>query len=109
MEIFYGVDTFDGSGFTGSSVYDFDGDGASEVVYETDDVKNIGWEKLVVRYEELCTCTRWEYPVVADVNGDGTTNIVCACNDTGVTALVHSQPWVPVSIRNQQLICYQYK
>ncbi len=68
---------------TGSSVFDFDGDGVAEIVYNDE-----YWLRVYegstgrVRY---CQCntsaTHWEYPVVVDVNADGHAEIVVVSND----------------------------
>ncbi len=70
---------------TGSSVFDFDGDGAAEVVYNDQ-----YWLRVydgrdgTVRF---CQCntsaTLWEYPVIVDVDTDGHAEIVLASNDYG--------------------------
>jgi hypothetical protein len=70
---------------TGSSVFDFDGDGVAEVVYN-----DHYWLRVYdgddgdVRFC-LCntTATLWEYPVVVDVDVDGAAEIVVASNDYG--------------------------
>jgi hypothetical protein len=68
---------------TGSSVFDFDGDGVAEAVYNDEHwlrVYNGATGK--VRY---CQCntsaTLWEYPVIADVDNDGHAEIVVSSND----------------------------
>lgn len=68
---------------TGSSVFDFDGDGVAEVLYN-----DHAWLRVYdgptgeVRF---CMCntsaTLWEYPVVVDVNNDAHAEIVLASND----------------------------
>jgi hypothetical protein len=68
---------------TGSSVFDFDGDGIAEVVYN-----DHYWLRV---YDgptgdvNFCLCnttaTLWEYPVVADVDNDLHAEIVVASND----------------------------
>ena len=70
---------------TGSSVFDFDGDGVAEAVYADEH-----WLRVYdgpdgnVRY---CACntsaTHWEYPVIADANNDGHAEIIVAANDYG--------------------------
>lgn len=67
---------------TGSSVFDFDGDGIAEAVYA-----DHYWMRVYdgptgeVRY---CECnvsgTLWEYPVIADVDADGHAEIVISSN-----------------------------
>ncbi|MCZ7678011.1 MAG: FG-GAP-like repeat-containing protein [Sandaracinaceae bacterium] len=70
---------------TGSSVFDFDGDGVAEAVYNDE-----YWLRVyngpdgAVRYCECNTsATHWEYPVIADVNNDGAAEIVLGANDYG--------------------------
>ncbi len=77
------------SGTTGTAVFDFDGDGASEVVYRDQvDLYVVDGETgrvLNSQYANLTKCssqTTHEYPVIADVDGDGETEIVVACSET---------------------------
>jgi hypothetical protein len=69
------------SGFTGSSVFDFEGDGAAEVVY-ADETRlwvfdgATGAIKLEETHHSSATCS--EYPVIADVDKDGQAEIVYA-------------------------------
>jgi len=73
------------SGFTGTTVFDFDGDGSSEVVYRDEiDLYIIdGTTGLPLNNQVsgvFCSSqTQAEYPVVADVDGDGETEIVVSC------------------------------
>lgn len=67
---------------TGSSVFDFDGDGVAEAVYSDE-----YWLRVFdgrtgdVRYCECNTTgTLFEYPVIADVNNDGHAEIIVASN-----------------------------
>jgi hypothetical protein len=67
------------SGFTGSSVFDFEGDGAAEVVYaDENDVWIFDGATGAVKLQETshasATCS--EYPVVADVDLDGQAEII---------------------------------
>jgi len=67
------------SGITGSSVYDFEGDGIADVVY-ADEINLYvfsgidGTTKL--QFAEHNSGTRLEYPIVADVDRDGQVEIV---------------------------------
>jgi hypothetical protein len=68
---------------TGSSVFDFDGDGTAEAVYNDE-----YWLRVYdgadgrVRYCECNTSiTHWEYPVIVDANNDGHAEIIVSSND----------------------------
>ena len=74
------------SGVTGTAVFDFDGDGASEVIYRDQVnlyiVNGENGEILNSQYGILDKCssqTTDEYPVIADVDGDGETELVVTC------------------------------
>jgi hypothetical protein len=67
------------SGFTGSSVFDFEGDGKAEVVYaDEDNVFVYDGETGAVKLQETthssATCS--EYPAVVDIDNDGHAEIV---------------------------------
>ena len=75
------------SGITGTAVFDFDGDGASEVIYRDQvDLYVVDGESgrvLNSQYTNLTKCssnTAYEYPIIADVDGDGETEIVVTCS-----------------------------
>ncbi len=67
---------------TGSSVFDFDGDGKAEVVYADEVTLHI--YDGTTGDDLFGTCntsgTLYEYPLVADVDGDGHADIVVASN-----------------------------
>ena len=71
------------SGFTGSSVYDFEGDGINEIVYRDQDSLRVyrqdGSNLNVIGSIACRSLTRHEYPVVVDVDNDDATEILCAC------------------------------
>jgi VCBS repeat protein len=71
------------SGYTGSSVFDFDGDGKAEVVYADECFLRMydGATGTVLQSMPRSSRTEWEYPVVADVDGDGHAEIVVGSND----------------------------
>lgn len=79
---------------TGSTVFDFDGDGAAEAVYSDEQWLRVydGRDGSV----RFCACnttaTLWEYPVVADVNDDAHAEIVVASNDYGGAAFQRCTP-----------------
>ncbi|MEL6275177.1 MAG: FG-GAP-like repeat-containing protein, partial [Bacteroidota bacterium] len=97
----------DGSQRTGSTLFDFDGDGVVEVVYSDEAFLYVyrgtdGQELLRIPSE---SGTRTEYPLVADVNGDGTAEIIVTAqfgngpqfSGSGWVTVYTSanQPWVP--------------
>ncbi len=98
----------DSSQITGSSVFDFDGDGRAEVVYNDeayiriypgvepecdDNPPGPGCDKNMTNAEVLfrdrnSSRTRTEYPVIADVNGDFKADIVFSTNNDTNASLV---------------------
>ncbi|MEQ1500980.1 MAG: FG-GAP-like repeat-containing protein [Myxococcota bacterium] len=93
--ILWTMPTDDGSSaMTGSSVFDFDRDGAVEVVYADEQtlwVFDGATGAVELQWDEHSSGTLHEYPVVADVTGDGSADIVVPSNDyawagtTGIT------------------------
>ena len=79
-------DVFDVSAVTCSSVFDFCGDGSSEVVYRGQEYLQIfdGATGAVIWQDECFSATHIEYPLVLDVDGDGQTEIVIQCGYTDV-------------------------
>lgn len=73
----------DSSASTGSSVFDFNGDGASEAVYNDEHFFRIydGATGSLEFQEPNSSRTRTEYPVIADVDGDGNAEIVFPANN----------------------------
>jgi len=63
---------------TGSSVFDFDGDGSAEVVYNDETYFRIfrGTDGTILFEEPNRSHTRLEYPIIADVDNDGNAEIV---------------------------------
>ncbi|MBT1707533.1 gliding motility-associated C-terminal domain-containing protein [Fulvivirgaceae bacterium PWU5] len=106
------------SGITGCTMFDFNADGKSEIVYRDEDYLYIftttlvGSTANVTRSTPIRCASRTsnEYPIVADMNGDGSTEIcvVCASDDSqpGADMDLYSNaevrvyesanvPWVP--------------
>lgn len=70
------------SNVTGSSVFDFEGDGSAEVVYGDEVFLRIyNGADGSVRYQlPKSSLTTYEYPVIADVDGDGNAEIIAVAN-----------------------------
>ncbi|ANQ49353.1 tandem-95 repeat protein [Flammeovirga sp. MY04] len=92
----------DGSQMTGSTLFDFDGDGNIEVVYSEEENLFIWrWDEDSQTFIEVSKVisragTRTEYPLVADVNADGQAEIVMAAQDVNgpdADALGFIQVW----------------
>lgn len=73
---------------TGSSVFDFQGDGAAEVVYNDECYFRIyaGVDGAELFKTPNSSATIHEFPVVADVDGDNNTEVVIAGNDLNHTS-----------------------
>jgi len=99
MSLLWSIDAQDGSQKTGSTVFDFEADGISEVVYRDETTLYIlsGINGDILSQTPCNSSTRLEYPVVADVNNDGQTEIAVACGGGNGNISVFSssdQPWV---------------
>jgi hypothetical protein len=92
---------------TGSSVFDFEGDGAYEVVYADEMVLWVydgATGAPLLADDRHSSWTLFEYPVIADVDADGEAEIVLASNDSinagwqGVTVIGDlSNSWAPTA------------
>lgn len=86
----------DNSGLAGCSGYDVDGDGAYEVLFADEIAFRIyDGTTGTILYENRnhASGTVWEYPVIADVDNDGSAEIVVADNGgawKGITVFGHS-------------------
>lgn len=71
----------DQSGASGPSLFDFDADGTSEVVY-IDEAQLVVFDgvtgRQVMQTDEHTSVTMYDYPVIADVDADGHAEIVVA-------------------------------
>lgn len=103
------------SGITGCTLFDFNGDGQSEIVYrDEDNLYIINGNNGTVNTSQACRSrTSVEYPIVADVDADGSTEICIVCvsdehnsgtpgRNLGLEAPAEvriyksgSEPWVP--------------
>ena len=71
---------------TGSAVFDFEGDGAAEVVYADEEtlwVYDGASGTVEMAWTSHSSGTLYEYPVIVDVDNDGAAEIVAAANDYG--------------------------
>lgn len=68
---------------TGSSVFDFQGDGAAEVVYNDECYFRVysGQDGTILHEEPSSSATIHEFPVVVDADGDNNTEVVLGSND----------------------------
>lgn len=73
------------SNATGSSVFDFQGDGAAEVVYADECYARVysGTDGSLQVEIENSSATIHEYPLVVDADADGNSEILIVANDSG--------------------------
>lgn len=72
---------------SGVAMFDFDGDGRTELVYADQCFMRVydGLSGEVLFSTPRMSTTQWEYPVVADTDGDGFSEIVTTSNDNDTT------------------------
>lgn len=83
-DVLWSMPTLDmSSNATGSSVFDFEGDGAAEVIYGDECYMRVyrGSDGTVLLELDSVSATIHEYPLVADVDADGNSEIVIVAND----------------------------
>lgn len=110
LQVLYNLNTTDGSGYTGVTMFDFNQDGLNELVYRDEDFLRImeGSTGANITTYPIQNGTGMEYPVVADVDNDGEAEILVSgytttwsqqrlfCFESGGT------PWAPArSVWNQ--------
>lgn len=103
------------SGYTGCTLFDFNGDGKYEIVYRDERYLYIidGTDGSIYSQQACISRTNREYPIVADVDADGSTELCVTCGfddqlsadnfcDLGYARNSHvrvfksaSEPWVP--------------
>ncbi len=96
--------TFDCSSATGSSVFDFEGKGSASVVYSDQCYFRVydGKTGATLVQEKNASCTAYETPIVADIDGSGRAKVlvpnsnVCAykCDWPGGTVQIDTSPYV---------------
>lgn len=69
------------SGHTGCTLFDFNGDGKSEIVYRDEKFLYIinGQDGSIYNQQACVSRTNREYPIVADVDADGSTELCVTC------------------------------
>jgi large repetitive protein len=103
------------SGHTGCTLFDFNGDGQSEIVYRDEKfIYIINGNDGSINTQQACVSrTNREYPIVADVDADGSTEICVTCGFNDAQAVANfcdiynsrnshvrvfksaTEPWVP--------------
>lgn len=103
------------SGHTGCTLFDFNGDGKSEIVYRDEQFIYIinGTDGSIYNQQNCVSRTNREYPIVADVDADGSTEMCVPCgfddnkaweefDDLNYSRYSHirvyksaAEPWVP--------------
>ncbi|WP_421879937.1 LamG-like jellyroll fold domain-containing protein [Marinoscillum sp.] len=83
------------SGFTGCTLFDFNGDGAFEIIYRSEESilvittpESDPTNPVISAESRTCVSrTAEEYPVVADVDGDGASEICVTCTYSDATSI----------------------
>ena len=85
------------SGCTGSSVFDFQGDGAAEVAYQDECKAYVYDGKTGASQLEIINTsgTVHEYPLVADVDGDGNAELLIVANPPAMAQVAACQAKTP--------------
>ena len=73
------------SAMTGSSVFDFNGDGRAEVLYADESNFMIlrGSDGTVLNIIPNCSATLWENPIIVDIDNDDMAEVIIAANNYG--------------------------
>jgi hypothetical protein len=82
------------SNTTGSSVFDFQGDGIAEVIYADECYLRVyaGDTGNIILEEQNSSATIHEYPIVVDVDDDGNSELLVVANDSNAQADCGSIP-----------------
>lgn len=89
------------SASTGSTVFDFDGDGKAEVVYSDEQRMRIYDGATGTELSSVCntTATLIEFPIVADVDNDGQADIIVVSNAYASTCADVAGPTKQAGVR----------
>ncbi len=79
------------SGYTGCTLFDFNGDGKSEIVYRDERFLYIinGTDGTIYNQQACVSRTNREYPIVADVDADGSTELCVTCGFDDAAAIAN--------------------
>ncbi len=95
LDLMWMFNTSDNSGNTGSTIFDFEGDGDKEIVYRDEDNLRIFDATGNTLLSAPCSSgTSHEYPVIVDVDADGETELLCSCNNQVRAYGSASTPWI---------------
>jgi hypothetical protein len=87
------------SNTTGSSVFDFQGDGIAEVIYQDECYARVfaGDTGNIILEQANSSATIHEYPIVVDVDDDGNSELLVVANDAnaGVDCVAADPAYVP--------------
>jgi hypothetical protein len=85
------------SGGTGLSLFDFNNDGIQELVYRDKTKLHVldgrGTTAIMLGETDCASDLSWEYPVVADTDGDGSANICVPCGYRVAVFESAGKPW----------------
>lgn len=86
MSLKYELAIDDGSGSTGITLFDFNLDGISEIVYRDETHLRIidGPTGQNISIQECNSGTGGEFPLIVDIDHDGEAEIITLCDETGV-------------------------
>lgn len=95
------------SGITGCTMFDFNADGKSEIVYRDEDYiyiytteNNAGVITVTRSTPMRCSSRTYnEYPIVVDMDGDGSTEICVTCSTTNSTRGANLKIWDEAEVR----------
>ncbi len=103
LDLMWMFNTSDNSGNTGSTIFDFEGDGDKEIVYrDEDDLRIFDAAGNTLLSVPCSSGTSHEYPVIVDVDADGETELLCSCNNQVRAYGSTAAPWISArSVWNQ--------
>jgi len=96
------------SASTGSSVFDFQGDGAPEIAYQDECFVRIydGASGQVLMSMMNSTATIHEYPLVADIDGDGESELLVVANQSDPQPRANCKAATPDWVTRQGVFAY---